>query len=64
MKIDRMYFDQFAETVRADRFITGAVEVGQWDRAIDYVNREVFDKPEEFYSLAKLRHATLPWTAA
>ena len=58
MKIDRMYFDQFAETVRADRFITGAVEVGQWDRVIDYVNREVFDKPEEFYSLAKLRHAT------
>ena len=57
MKIDRVYFDQFAETVRADRFITGAVEAGQWDRVIDYVNREVFDKPEEFYSLAKLRHA-------
>ena len=57
MKIDRMYFDRFAETVRADRLITSAVEAGQWDRVIDHVNREVFDKPEEFYTLARLRHA-------
>ena len=57
MKIDRMYFDRFAETVRADQFIAGAVEAGQWDRVIDYVNGKVFDKPEEYYTLAKLRHA-------
>jgi len=31
------------------------VEAGQWDRVIDYVNREVFDKPEEYYTLDKLR---------
>ena len=30
---------------------------GQWDRVIDYVNREVFDKPEEYYTLNKLRQA-------
>lgn len=29
----------------------------QWDRVIDYVNREVFDKPEEYYTLDKLRKA-------
>ena len=57
MKIDRMYFDRFAETVRADDFVVGAVDMGQWDRVIDYVNREVFDRPEEYYSLAKLRRA-------
>ncbi len=34
-----------------------SVEAGQWDRVIDYVNREVFDKPTEFYSLDKLRRA-------
>jgi type I restriction enzyme R subunit len=33
------------------------VEAGQWDRVIDYVNREVFDKPSEFYTLEKLRRA-------
>ncbi len=57
MKIDRMYFDRFAQTVRTDGFIAGAVDMGQWDRVIDYVNREVFDRPEEYYSLAKLRKA-------
>ncbi len=34
-----------------------AVEAGQWDRVIDYVNRELFDKPDEFYTLDKLRKA-------
>ncbi len=37
--------------------IAQAVEAGQWDRVIDYVNREVFDKPEEYYTLDKLRKA-------
>ena len=57
MKIDRMLFDRFADTVRADETIAQAVEAGQWDRVIDHVNREVFDKPEEYYTLDKLRKA-------
>ena len=47
MKIDRMFFEKFEETVREDPNIAAAVEAGQWDKVIDYVNREVFDKPEE-----------------
>lgn len=57
MKIDRMLFEKFAGTVRADATVAEAVEAGQWDRVIDYVNREVMDKPEEYYTLAKLRKA-------
>ena len=57
MKIDRMLFDRFADTVRADETIAQAVEAGQWDRVIEHVNREVFDKPEEYYTLDKLRKA-------
>ena len=57
MRIDRVFFDRFADTVREDQTIARAVEAGQWDRVIDYVNREVFDKPEEHYTLAKLRKA-------
>jgi type I restriction enzyme R subunit len=57
MKIDRMFFEQFEDTVRADQTIAGAVEAGEWDRVIEYVNREVFDKPEEYYNLEKLRQA-------
>ena len=57
MKIDRMLFEKFADTVRADETVAQAVEAGQWDRVIDYVNRELLDKPEEYYTLAKLRRA-------
>lgn len=57
MKIDRMFFERFGGAVREDPVIAAAVEAGQWDRVIDYVNREVFDKPEEYYSLDKLRTA-------
>ena len=52
-----MLFDRFADTVRGDDAIKEAVEVGNWDRVLDYVHREVFDKPEEFYNLEKLRRA-------
>jgi type I restriction enzyme R subunit len=57
MKIDRMFFNRFEDTVRENETIVAAVESGQWDRVIDYVNREVFDKPEEYYNLDKLRKA-------
>jgi type I restriction enzyme R subunit len=57
MKIDRMFFERFEDSVREDDFIAKSVEAGQWDRVIDYVNREVFDKPEEYYTLDKLRKA-------
>ena len=57
MKIDRMFFEKFEDVVRANDTVAAAVDAGQWDRVIDYVNREVFDKPEEYYTLDKLRKA-------
>ena len=57
MKIDRMFFEKFEDAVRKDETVAQAVEAGQWDRVIDYVNREVFDRPEEYYTLDKLRKA-------
>jgi type I restriction enzyme, R subunit len=57
MKIDRMFFEKFEETVRENETIAKAVQAGQWDRVIDYVNREVFEKPEQYYTLDKLRKA-------
>lgn len=58
MKIDRMFFEKFEDAMRDNETIAKAVEAGQWDCVIDYVNREVFDKPEEYYNLDKLRKAT------
>lgn len=57
MKIDRMFFARFEDTVRANDIVATAIESGQWDRVIDYVSRELFNKPEEFYTLDKLRKA-------
>ena len=57
MKIDRMFYEKFENTIRDDAMIVEAVQAGQWDRVIDYVNREVFDKPNEYYTLDKLRKA-------
>ncbi len=57
MKIDRMFFEKFEDAVRENDFIAKSVEAGQWDRVIDYINREVFAKPEEYYTLDKLRDA-------
>ena len=57
MRIDRMFYEKFEDVIREDAAIVQAVEAGQWDKVIDYVNREVFDKPNEFYTLDKLRKA-------
>ena len=57
MKIDRMFFEKFEDKMRENKTVAEAVEAGHWDRVIDYVNREVFDKPEEYYTLDKLRKA-------
>ena len=57
MKIDRMFYEKFEDTVRENETIVKAVEAGQWDRVIDYVNKELLNKPEEFYTLDKLRKA-------
>ena len=57
MRIDRMYFDRFADTIRNDDFIATAVDEGEWDKVIEYVNREVLNKPEDYYTLPKLRRA-------
>jgi len=57
MRIDRMFFTRFEDAVREDPTIAENVEAGNWDKVIDYVNREVLDKPTEFYTLEKLRRA-------
>ena len=57
MKIDRMFYEKFEDIVRENGFIAASIEAGQWDRVIDYVNKELFDKPTEFYTIDKLRKA-------
>jgi type I restriction enzyme R subunit len=57
MKIDRMFFEKFEDEVRGNDFIAASVESGQWDRVIDYVNKEFFGKRSDHYSLEKIRRS-------
>ncbi len=57
MKIDRMFFNRFADTATQDETLRKAVENEAWDEARDHVINEIFEKPEDFFNLAKLRQA-------
>jgi type I restriction enzyme R subunit len=55
MKVDRKLFENFESTVKEDPFIKENFEKGNIDAVEEYVKKEVFDKPEEYFNLAKLR---------
>jgi type I restriction enzyme R subunit len=57
MRIDRLFYEKFEKTIREDVMIVQAVESGQWEQVIDYVNRKFFNDPNDFYTLDKLRKA-------
>ena len=57
MKIDRMYFDQFEDTVKEDIQIQKMVLNKDFDAIERYIIANIFDKPNEFYNINKLRNA-------
>ena len=57
MKIDRMFFNRFADAAKNDEMLKNAVENEAWDEAQEHVVSEIFDKPEDYFNLEKLRTA-------
>ena len=57
MKIDRMFFEKFEDKVKDDPVLQEKIEAEHWDQAVDYVVKELFDKPQEYFNLDKLRKA-------
>ena len=55
MKVDRKLFEKFEDVVKADAVIQSQVEQGNWSGAADYLTRMIFNKPEEYFNLEKLR---------
>jgi type I restriction enzyme R subunit len=55
MKIDRMYFDKFEESVKEDEEIQKMIEQRDLDGIEQYILTNIFEKPEEFYNVNKLR---------
>jgi type I restriction enzyme R subunit len=55
MKIDRKFYEQFEEKVKQDEVVRGFYECGDIRAAEEYVRQNLFEKPEEFFNLDKLR---------
>lgn len=55
MKIDRMYFDKFEKTIIDHPVLKAQAEAGEWDELMAYLEKHVLDKPEEYFTLEKLR---------
>lgn len=57
MRVDRELFQRFQEKVKADPFIRERYEQGDMPAVEDYVRTEIFDKPEDYVNLQKIRQA-------
>ncbi|MGC1861346.1 MAG: DEAD/DEAH box helicase family protein [Methylocystis sp.] len=57
MRIDRMFFEKFEGTAKADPVLQEKIESENWDQAVEYVTTNLFDKPSEYFTLDKLRKA-------
>ncbi len=55
MKIDRMYFEKFEQTVLEHPVLKEQAEAGKWDELMKYLEKHILDKPEEYFTLEKLR---------
>ena len=55
MKIDRKLFERFEDRVKSDAEIQKMVETWDFSAIEDYIVGNIFDKPEDYYNLDKLR---------
>ncbi len=57
MKIDRMYFEKFEDEVKQDTTAKEQYEQGNYRAVISYIDDNIMNKPNEYYTWDKLRRA-------
>lgn len=57
MRIDREFFNLFEDIVKNDPVVRKGVEDETWEKVLDYINKNLMNKPEEFFTIEKLRKA-------
>ena len=57
MKIDRMFFDKFEETVKEDPVAKEQYEQGNYPAVIRYIDEEIMNKPNEYFTWDRVRRA-------
>ena len=58
MKIDRMFFEKFEDTVKQDTTVKEQYEQGNYAAAQRYIEETYLNQPSEFFTWDKLRRAT------
>lgn len=57
MRIDRELYRKFENRIKMDDIIRKNVELGNWEQVVSHIQNEIFDKPEEYFNLEKIRKA-------
>lgn len=57
MRVDRELFQKFEQIARSDKLLKELVEQHNWEAASRRVIEELFDKPDEYFNLERLRNA-------
>jgi type I restriction enzyme R subunit len=57
MKVDRMFFQQFEDTIKQDADILKAIDAGNIESAMGLTLDKYLNKPSEFFTVDKLRKA-------
>lgn len=55
MRVDRELFGNFADTVKEDPFVRSKIAEEDFAAAEEYIREHIFNKPDAFFSLDKLR---------
>ena len=58
MRIDRELFQKFESIARGDQKLSEFVEAENWEAATRRVIEDLFDKPDDYFNLDKLRRAS------
>ena len=57
MKIDRRLYGSFEDKIKMNDIIKKHVELENWEFVVSYIQNEIFDKPNEYLTLEKIRKA-------
>lgn len=57
MRVDRELFQKFEQIARSDKLLKELVEQHNWEAASRRVIEELFDKPDDYFNLERLRNA-------
>ncbi len=57
MRVDRELFMRFENRINMDAVIKKHVELGDWEHIASHIQQEIFNNPENYFSLENLRKA-------